>query len=184
MFRHSKGNKNRGKNSKNEDEKTLETEKLVEAREEFKDSPMKATLDFLFPYFKLKSVTVIYIALCILVYIFQWVLYRKYDWTCVLFKCGSKYLPVIQRHLHLFRLLLPVFLHITVWHLLWNMCALLLLGNSSEHFFGYSNFLVLLFLSGVSGNLMSSAFGEKCGIAVGASTCIMGILGKFEYSSK
>lgn len=56
------------------------------------------------------------------------------------------------------------------------MLALLMLGNSAEHFFGVANYFVMLLISGIGGNLFSAALGDKCGIAVGASTSIMGIL--------
>ena len=38
-------------------------------------------------------------------------------------------------------------------------------------------YVALLLLSGLTGNLFSASFGYSCGISVGASTCILGILG-------
>lgn len=59
------------------------------------------------------------------------------------------------------RLIMPVFLHLNIWHIAWNMIALVMLGNSTEFFFGPYNFFVLLVMSGLGGNLFSAALGDK-----------------------
>ena len=41
-------------------ERQVETDRLIAAREDFSESPVKATFKFLFPYFRLKSITVAY----------------------------------------------------------------------------------------------------------------------------
>jgi len=78
-----------------------------------------------------------------------------------MFKLGAKYLPSIQNHLQVHRFIVPVFIHINVWHLIVNMLALLMLGNSTEHFFGVINYAILLLLSGFGGNLFSAALASK-----------------------
>ena len=47
---------------------------------------------------------------------------------------------------------------------------------SSEHFLGKWLYFWLVVISGASGNIVSAAMGDICGIAVGASTSIMGLL--------
>ena len=135
-------------------------------------------MTFMFPYFQWKSVTVAYIILWIIVYILWYAfLYQKYEWNCVLYKWGAKYLPAIQRYFHIHRFILPIFLHLGTIHIIFNMLALLMLGNSWEHFMGSTKYAALLVFSGIGGNLFSAAIADKWGIAVGASTCIMGIMG-------
>ena len=126
------------------------------------------------PYFDWKSVTFAYCILWLVVYILCYaVIYQSYDWNWTLYKWGAKYLPVIQRYFHIHRLVLPVVLHLGAMHLIFNMAALVMLGNSWEHFMGSTRFTFLLMLSGIGGNLFSAAFADKCGIAVGASTWII-----------
>jgi membrane associated rhomboid family serine protease len=37
--------------------------------------------------------------------------------------------PIVQRQMHFHRLILPTILHVNIWHLAWNMVALMMLGN-------------------------------------------------------
>lgn len=57
-----------------------ETEKLIDAKEEFNENPLKSTFAFLFPYFKLLSVTSVYFLICNAMYVVQWIMYLRYTW--------------------------------------------------------------------------------------------------------
>ncbi|CAI2376973.1 unnamed protein product [Moneuplotes crassus] len=157
-------------------ERQAETYRMIQAREDFSSNPLQATFNFLFPYFRLNSFTVIYFIICVLAYGVQYFVYANHTWTCTLYKCGANYLPSIQRLHQFYRLIAPTVLHLNIWHILMNLFALLMLGNSSEHFLGSFKFFLLLILSGITGNLFSASFSDPCGLAVGASTCIMGVL--------
>ena len=65
----------------NSPQREQETDRLIEARDEFRDSPFKSTLAFLFPYFKFKSITFGYLCICILAYIIEWVMFSRHDWN-------------------------------------------------------------------------------------------------------
>ncbi|CAI2377460.1 unnamed protein product [Moneuplotes crassus] len=153
----------------------LETQKTPKDDESIK-STIKKYFNLVFPNFKLISITTGLVLLCVLVYLIEWAFYVRYTWPCTLYKLGGNYLPVIQRHQHFQRLLNPILLHTNLIHLVLNMMILLILGNSTEEFFGRINYIVLILFSGFGGNLVSAALSAKCGITVGSSTVVMGIL--------
>ena len=61
-------------------------------------------------------------------------------------------------------------------HLLMNMITLCMLGFACEHYLGWYKYIILLVVGAIGGNVFSSAFQAKCGIAIGASTSLMAIL--------
>lgn len=73
------------------------------------------------------------------------------------------------------RLLTPVFLHGGFLHIGFNMYALYLFGPTLERHFGRVRFLILYFLSGFAGNVISLMFTEEP--SLGSSTAIFGLLG-------
>ena len=111
-----------------------ETQHLMAAQENFNSSPFKAILMFMFPHFTVFSATFIYFLVCWIMYGVQCYLYTKYNWNWVLYMLGAKYLPVIQSDLEIYRFILPIFLHLDIWHLLFNMLALLMIGMQTEHY--------------------------------------------------
>ena len=72
------------------------------------------------------------------------------------------------------RLFTPMFLHGSIMHLGFNMYALFLLGPGLERFYGHGRFLVLYFLAGFAGNVMS--FLMTPNPSLGSSTAIFGLL--------
>jgi membrane associated rhomboid family serine protease len=78
-----------------------------------------------------------------------------------------------------YRLFSSMFLHFGIWHIVFNMWALLVIGSPLEHLLGRLRFLVLYFLSGVGGSLLSFALGPLNEQAAGASGAIFGLFGAF-----
>jgi rhomboid protease GluP len=74
------------------------------------------------------------------------------------------------------RLLVSMFLHIGLIHLMFNSYALYAVGQDVERLYGSGRFLVIYFLSGLGGSLASFVLGAG-GISAGASGAIFGLFG-------
>jgi rhomboid protease GluP len=74
----------------------------------------------------------------------------------------------------LWRLITPIFLHGSLTHIFFNMYALYSLGVVLERHFGHGRFLLLYFLGGFAGNVLSFLFTQ--GYSVGASTAVFGLI--------
>ncbi|MFA5874497.1 MAG: rhomboid family intramembrane serine protease [Anaerolineales bacterium] len=74
----------------------------------------------------------------------------------------------------LWRLITPVFLHASILHIAFNMYALFIFGRGIEVRYGHGRFLLLYFLSGYAGNVMS--FLLTVNPSLGASTAIFGLI--------
>lgn len=72
------------------------------------------------------------------------------------------------------RLFTPIFLHVSLMHVLINMYALFVIGPPMERFFGHQRFTLLFFLSGISGNVVSYYLSPNP--AMGASTALFGLI--------
>ncbi|MBN1148005.1 MAG: rhomboid family intramembrane serine protease [Anaerolineales bacterium] len=75
----------------------------------------------------------------------------------------------------LWRLITPVFLHGSILHIGFNMYALYIIGMGLERQYGRARFLVLYFLAGFAGNVLSFLFSQAP--SLGSSTAIFGIIG-------
>lgn len=78
-----------------------------------------------------------------------------------------------------YRLVSSMFLHADLEHLITNMIALYLAGGVVEQNTGSARFLLLYFVSGIGGNLLSMAVELHTGgssFSVGASGAIFGVL--------
>ena len=85
----------------------------------------------------------------------------------------------------LWRLITPILLHGSIFHIGFNMYALFSFGTGLERRFGHFRFLVLYLLAGFSGNVLSFLFSD--GISVGSSTSIFGLVaaeGIFLYQNR
>jgi rhomboid protease GluP len=108
------------------------------------------------------------------------VLYAMMEWAggskdvSVLLDFGASYGPFIRRGEY-WRLVMPMFLHIGLVHLIMNSLALFLLGRILESVYGYGRFAVLYVVSGVGSSFLSMMISK--GPAAGASGAIMGIAG-------
>ncbi len=79
-------------------------------------------------------------------------------------------------HGRYYTLITSMFLHANILHLGLNMYALYILGKVVELSLGRVKYLLMYFISGVVGNLLS-AFLDPRTVGVGASGAIMGLLG-------
>ena len=93
-----------------------------------------------------------------------------------LLKWGAKYGPYIAEGEY-WRLFMPMFLHVSFFHLITNLFGLIIFGSMVERIFGTRNYLVIYCLSGLLGNVMSFLAGPNPG--VGASGGVFGVLGGF-----
>ena len=75
------------------------------------------------------------------------------------------------------RLISPIFLHHTNFHLLSNSFSLWRIGPLAEGAFGPARLILLYLLSGVGGNLAGLCFGSSRAVSVGASGAVFGMMG-------
>ncbi len=83
------------------------------------------------------------------------------------------------------RLITPMFLHGSIFHIGFNMYALYVLGPGLERFYGRWGYLWLYLVAGVAGNVFSYIFSGYN--SLGASTAIFGLLaaeGVFLYQHR
>jgi Uncharacterized membrane protein (homolog of Drosophila rhomboid), COG0705 len=77
----------------------------------------------------------------------------------------------------LWRLVVPMFLHIGVIHLVANMYALWVVGPQLESLYGSARFTILYVLSGIGGFVASYFFAHPESIGAGASGALFGMFG-------
>ncbi|MBR1385247.1 MAG: rhomboid family intramembrane serine protease [Bacilli bacterium] len=78
-----------------------------------------------------------------------------------------------------YRLITGAFLHGDIFHLLFNMYALFVIGSQIESFMGKAKYLVIYFFSAIVGSLFSIVLNNN--ISIGASGAIFGLLGSLLY---
>jgi len=74
------------------------------------------------------------------------------------------------------RLFTAIFIHADIVHIFGNMLFLLIFGLRAEDMFDVKEYMLIYFGSGLSGSLLSLAFGPDS-ISIGASGAIFGVLG-------
>lgn len=92
----------------------------------------------------------------------------------ILLDFGAMYRPFIAQGEY-WRLITPLFLHIGVMHILFNMYALLILGGIAEQIYGPTRYFYLYLICGVGGTLASAEFSKA--VSAGASGAIFGLAG-------
>ena len=96
----------------------------------------------------------------------------------VLVGMGAMYAPLVQAG-ELFRFVTPMFLHMDLMHLGFNMVALYSVGEVLERVLGRGNFLALYFVGGITGNAVSYAADVLAGgmpaVSAGASTSVFAL---------
>ena len=75
--------------------------------------------------------------------------------TRTLVDMGAMYAPLVQSPADLYRFVTPMFLHMDLMHLGFNMVALYSVGEVLERTLGRGNYLVLYFIAGITGNAVS-----------------------------
>lgn len=97
----------------------------------------------------------------------------------VLVDMGAMYPPLIQSAGDLYRFITPMFLHLDLMHLAFNMVALYSVGALLEQVLGKANFIALYFIGGITGNVVSYLAGiyleDGMAISAGASTSVFGL---------
>lgn len=96
----------------------------------------------------------------------------------VLIDYGAKYNPLMIEG-EWWRLFTSMFLHIGMLHLFFNGMALYFLGTAVEQLFGSIRFLVIYFLAGIFGSIVSFAFNDS--VSAGASGALFGCFGALLY---
>lgn len=94
-----------------------------------------------------------------------------------LLRFGASYQPLILAG-EWYRLITPMFIHIGLEHLALNMLTLYFCGIFLENILGHWRFIVIYFIAGIGGNLLSVTLGNNT-ISAGASTAIFGLFGTF-----
>lgn len=74
------------------------------------------------------------------------------------------------------QLFTAIFVHVDIIHLLGNMLFLLIFGLRAEELFKPAEYLLIYFLSGLTGNLLTLLFGPNM-VSAGASGAIFGVFG-------
>lgn len=123
------------------------------------------------------SPTFIIIALNIAVYVYTSVLSGDFMETSydVILRYGQvNYLVMKGVYWQLFT---AMFIHADIIHISGNMLFLLIFGLRAEEMFKIHEYLLIYFLSGLAGNLLTLLFGPFAPPSVGASGAIFGMLG-------
>ena len=95
-------------------------------------------------------------------------------------ECGAAYPPFILENGEYYRLFTCMFLHFGIEHLANNMLVLFVLGQRLEPVVGKIRFLLIYFLGGIGGNLISLVFDIKGGnyaVSAGASGAVFAVMG-------
>ena len=104
--------------------------------------------------------------------------------TAYMVKCGAAYTPLIVEGGQWYRLVSSMFLHFGISHLLNNMLVLAVLGERLEAVMNRLAFVLVYFISGIGGNLVSMALemrNEHYAVSAGASGAVFGLMGALLY---
>ncbi|KAF7456110.1 rhomboid protease ROM1 [Cryptosporidium felis] len=85
--------------------------------------------------------------------------------------------PSLVKEGQVWRLIVSLFLHASIWHVVFNVIFQIRLSISCESKYGRVLNFVIYFVSGILGNLFSAAIRSSCVVAVGASTSGFGLIG-------
>ena len=124
---------------------------------------------------KIPYVSYIIMAICIIMFAITGGGYNLQT----LIKFGAN-LDTLTKYGEYYRLVSAMFLHIGIFHIMFNMYALYVIGPQAEGFFGKWKYLVIYFVSGICGSIMSMSFNVNT-ISVGASGAIFGLFGALLY---
>jgi len=78
-----------------------------------------------------------------------------------------------------YRLITGAFVHVDLLHIAFNMYSLYIIGSQIESFFGKTKYLIIYFISALTGSLLSIVFSNIP--SIGASGAIFGLLGAMLY---
>lgn len=119
----------------------------------------------------------ILIAINVIVFLIMWLVDSDISsMTLIHFGAKANFLIVDGQW---YRLITPMFLHVDFFHLLFNSMALASFGTETELIFGKTKFLIIYFVSGLSGSIGSLIFSQS--VSAGASGAIFGLIGANIY---
>ncbi|MCC7615743.1 MAG: rhomboid family intramembrane serine protease [Liquorilactobacillus nagelii] len=125
-------------------------------------------------YFSGHWVTNFLIAITIIVYLIEFFLSGSFNISGrVLEVMGGRWNPDLMAG-EWWRLFTPIFLHVTIYHIAFNMVALYYAGPLVEEVYGHFKFLLIYLFTGFTGNLLSALFSQNS-ISAGASTSLFGL---------
>lgn len=93
---------------------------------------------------------------------------------------GACYTPFVVEGREYYRLLTCIFLHFSAEHLVYNMLVLIFLGDVLEKEAGKLKFILIYFIGGVAGNIVSvrfDLFTQDYAVSAGASGAIFAVIG-------
>lgn len=129
--------------------------------------------------YKKPIITYAIMAVCIIMFVFMYILGNGSDDSYTLIKFGANY-DMLTKSGDLYRLFTCMFLHIGIMHLICNMYSLFVIGKEIENLFGKWKYLLIYLLSGICGSILSLAFSYNT-VSAGASGAIFGLLGALLY---
>lgn len=100
-----------------------------------------------------------------------------------MYRHGACYLPAIKNGEY-YRLITSMFLHFGFYHIVYNMLSLIFLGDILEIHVGAVRYLIIYFLGGLAGNLLSLEVSSRTGhyaVSAGASGAIFAVIGALLY---
>lgn len=142
---------------------------------------MKASKGTFFQRNAYQAVTLVLIAINVVVYAVEVFLSGfSFDISSrVLVGMGAMYPPLVQSAADLYRFVTPMFLHLDLMHLAFNMVALYSVGEVLERVLGRGSFLALYFVGGITGNAVSYMADVLSGgmptVSAGASTSVFAL---------
>jgi membrane associated rhomboid family serine protease len=101
-------------------------------------------------------------------------MYALQVWKPSVTQLGVKLSDRILRGEELYRLISPVFLHGSIFHLFSNMYSLRNVGQTTEQMFGPGRYLAGYLVAGAAGNLLSAM--QSPNPALGASGAVFGVM--------
>ncbi|WP_307341860.1 rhomboid family protein [Caldalkalibacillus uzonensis] len=150
----------------------LELQDMIKAEEKRQEEAFNRVFRYGKPY-----LTMLFLIVNIGMFMFlEWVGSSTDPQTLITY--GAKWNPLIIEGEY-WRLVTPMFLHIGIWHLMFNSLALYFLGGAVERIFGTPRFLWIYLFAGISGTAASFAFTPN--LAAGASGAIFGCFGALLY---
>lgn len=122
--------------------------------------------------------TYILIALNIIVYFYTSVIGGDFMQTNIemILLYGQVNVFVLQYGWY-WQLFTAMFVHVNIMHIVGNMLFLLIFGLRAEEMFSIREYLLIYFVGGLAGNLLSLLFGPLAPPSAGASGAIFGIFG-------
>lgn len=99
---------------------------------------------------------------------------------------GAMYVPDILEQGKYYELFASMFMHFGFEHLMNNMIALAVIGWNLEQEIGKIKFLIIYFVSGLGGNILSAyadIFTQDYSVSAGASGAVFGVIGALLYAA-